>query len=422
MIASRYRDLALITGLAMIILLVFAAAGSAYTLRMLVEASCYAIIALGLTIQWGYAGLFNAGIMGFIALGGFMAMFISYPPREDFWASDMPEQLLGVIAILIAGIVLVFAATRLKRLGASRSLSGMVTLIVLGMAYMAFMNALDPVATQIERGPGFIGGLGLPVWLAWIMGGAVAGGVGYFIGRICLGLRADYLAIATLGTAEIIKALLKNADWLTRGTLTVSPLPWPVPGPGDIGFEAARASYLVITALMIVLIYILLQRAYSAPWGRMMRAIRDNEVSAASMGKDINKRRLEIFVFGCILMGIGGAALITFVGIFDPNGFLPLNHTFLIWVMVILGGAGNNLGAIFGALLVYVIWTMAEPATLFLFAIAETYGTAWFGWSPPDDLPSRALQMRVFVIGLTIALVLRFAPRGLMPEPVKRAD
>ena len=170
---------------------------------------------------------------------------------------------------------------------------------------------------------------------------------------------------------------------------------------------------------MVVIVYFLLQRAYYAPWGRMIRAIRDNELAAAAMGKDVNRRRLQIFTFGCILMGIGGAVLASFVSIFDPGGFAPLNHTFLIWVMVILGGAGNNRGAIFGALFVYVIWVMSEPMALFLFERAAQLGKNLFDWPIPSDLSSRALQMRVFVIGLTITLVLRFAPRGLMPEPVK---
>src|SRR5690606_12728156 len=223
------------------------------------------------------------------------------------------------------------------------------------------------------------------------------------------------------GIAEIVKAVLKNEEWLTRSVLTVSPLPWPVPGPHELGFVLSRAAYLSLTAIIIVLIYVLLERAWHAPWGRMMRAIRDNATAAEAMGKDVNARRLEIFVLGNAIIGLGGAALVSFAGIFDPQSFTPLNHTFLIWVMVILGGAGNNLGAIFGALFVYCIWVMSEPAALFLFDAAGNWGQEVFGWEP-SDLQSRALQMRVFVIGLTISLVLRFAPRGLIPEKVVRDE
>ncbi len=282
------------------------------------------------------------------------------------------------------------------------------------------MHNLQPVARGIESSAGFIGGLGLPVWLGWLAGGIVAGVLAWFVGHICLGLRSDYLAIATLGIAEIIKAILKNADWLTRGTLTVSPLPWPVATPGEIGFVASRALYLALMVVIIGLILWLLQRAYNAPWGRMIRAIRDNELSSAAMGKDVNGRRLEVFIFGSVLMGIGGAALITFNSIFDPSGFLPLHHTFLIWVMVILGGAGNNMGTLLGVVIVYIVWVVSEPATLLVFEVIRFIGLEWFDWQAPNDFDSRALQMRVFLIGLTITLVLRYAPRGLLPEKVQK--
>ncbi|WP_137392103.1 branched-chain amino acid ABC transporter permease [Rhodoligotrophos defluvii] len=421
-ISDTRRDLLLLALLLVLLVGVWRSLGLPFTVRMLVEASCYAILALGLTIQWGYAGLFNAGVMGFVALGGFLTVFLSFPRNDAFWDSSLPGELWHVLLVAAAGALLVGAASQITRLGAPKGLRTALTLVLLAVVYLVLMGELDPVASQIEAGPGWVGGLGLPVGLGWIGGGIVAGLVGYAIGRICLGLRSDYLAIATLGIAEIIKALLKNADWLTRGTLTVSPLPWPVPGAGQLGFVSARAAYLAVTASIIVVIYLLLQRAYYAPWGRMIRAIRDNEVAAAAMGKDVNQRRLQIFTLGCAIMGLGGAALASFVGIFDPGGFAPLNHTFLVWVMVIVGGSGNNRGAIFGALLVYIIWIMSEPAALFLFGLARDLGHEWFGWVAPADLDSRALQMRVFVIGLTITLVLRLAPKGLMPEPVRRSD
>ena len=414
------REILLFSGLAVLVALVFAWMGAAYGTRMLVEASCYAIIGLGLTIQWGYAGLFNVGVMGFIALAAFVSLFVTYPVNDAFWGSGLPGQLGQALAAVAVGAAAVYAASQTHRLGLPKKWRTLLTLIVLAIAYLWAQSIFDPATAQIERGAGWVGGLGLPVWLGWIAGGAAAGALGWAMGRITLGLRADYMAIATLGISEIVKAFLKNADWLTRGTLTVSPIPWPVPTPQELGFVASRAAYLSVTAVLILAIFVLLQRAWHSPWGRMMRAIRDNEVSAAAMGKDINRRRLEMFVLGNVIIGIGGAALITFTSIFDPSAFMPLNHTFLIWVMVILGGAGNNLGTVFGVVLVYIIWTMSEPAALFLFGQAAAWGHDLFGWQAPSDLPTRALQMRVFVIGLTITLVLRFAPNGLLPEkPVK---
>jgi branched-chain amino acid transport system permease protein len=412
------REFILFGLLGLFLAFIFTQMGTAFSLRMMIEASCYAIIALGLTIQWGYAGLFNIGIMGFIAVGGFLTMLISFPINEKFWNSEAPGDLAMIGLYILIGAAATWGASQLHRIGFPKKLKTFLTVFTFAISYLVVVSALDPVASSIESKAGFIGGLGLPVFAGWVVGAVGAGVIAYYIGRICLGLRSDYLAIATLGIAEIIKAVFKNVDWLTNGTLTVSPLPWPVPTPNDIGFVAARAGYLAVTTILVVVIFLLLQRAYHSPWGRMMRAIRDNEISSAAMGKDVNKRRLEIFVVGSVLMGLGGAALITSVRIFDPSGFLPLNHTFLIWVMVILGGSGNNLGAIFGAIFVYIIWVISEPTTIVLFEAMQTYGKLWFDWDAPSDLMSRALQMRVFVIGLTITLVLRFAPQGVIPEKV----
>ncbi|MCC5882265.1 MAG: branched-chain amino acid ABC transporter permease [Halomonas sp.] len=418
---SRFplREIILFGALLAVIVTIYMMMGTAYSTRMLVEASCYAILALGLTIQWGYAGQFNAGVMGFVALGGFSAMLFSVPVNDAFWGTELPGELGRVLLYGVAAALLVYGASKLDRIGVPKKLRSVIAIVLAVVLYMVVISMLRSVTGEIQSRAGFIGGFGLPAWTGWIVGGALAGAVGYFIGHICLGLRSDYLAIATLGIAEIIKAFLKNSDWLTRGTATVSPLPWPTPGPSELGFTLARALYLSVTAAMIAVIFFLLHRAYHAPWGRMIRAIRDNEVSASAMGKDINRRRLEIFVLGCILMGIGGGALASFNSLFDPNGYLPLNHTFLVLVMVILGGPGNNLGTIFGAVAVYIIWLMSEPLALFLMQGAVYIGEGWFGWQPPGNLDSRALQARVFVIGLLITLVLRFAPNGLLPEKVK---
>jgi len=410
------REGLLFGGVIVLFGLVFATLGPAYGTRMIAEALCYTVLALGLTAQWGYAGLFNVGILGFAASGAFMTVLLSFPLNEDFWSTDLPGQLGNALLRILGLVALTFAVSQCHRIGMPRRLRTILTTLAVLFTLVYTTSALDPITSEIETTAYFIGGFGLPVWIGWVGGGIVAGMLAWVVGKICLGLRSDYLAIATLGIAEIVKTFLKNADWLTRGTLTVSPIPWPVPTPDEIGFVASRASYASLVAIAIVLFYFLLQRAYHAPWGRMMRAIRDNEVAASSMGKDINRRRLEIFVFGSVLMGIGGAMLITFTRIFDPAGFIPLNHTFLIWVMVILGGSGNNRGAIFGALFVYIVWTLSEPMALLLFDYARIAGDALFGWQAPSDLDSRALQMRVFVIGLTITLVLRLAPQGVIPE------
>jgi len=400
-------------------IVVFASQGPVYSTRMFVEAGCYALIALGLNLQWGYAGLFNVGVMGLIAAGAATSMIATFPSNPLFWNSGGPGLLGWFLARLGLAILLIVFANMSDRIGFGPKARALAIAVAIAAAWILVTEGVNPMAAEIETKATWIGGFGLPVFVGWLLAAVVAGLISWFIAKVCLGLRADYLAIATIGFAQIIKTFLKNADWLTRGTLTVSPLPWPVVKPAEGEFLLARSLYLCLVAVLIIVIYLALQRAWNSPWGRMMRAIRDNEEAAAAMGKDVNRRRLEIFVIGSMLIGFGGAVLIHFTGVFDPAGFIDLNHTFLVWVMVILGGAGNNRGAIFGALLIYVIWTMSAPAATLLFDALRDYGKVWFDWDAPSDLDSRAFQMRVFVIGLTITLVLRLAPAGVLPETVK---
>ena len=425
LLSSPWRR-ALLFYVALVVLIIAVAIGSGvpYTTRLLVEAAAYSLIALGLNIQWGYGGLFNFGIMGFLMIGGACVTFISYPVNDKFWHSDGP-MLLGraaIAAIVAAAIILL--ARRAERIGIKGGWKNAVLVLAWFVGYIIFRSQMDPATSYIEQQAGWVGGLGLPVVLGWIFGGIVVAGVAWVVGRICLGLRTDYLAIATIGISEIIRALVKNMEWLTRGTLTVSPIRWPLPLPQDyqaMGIDTqtaliyARGGYFLLVAAIVAVVMLLLIRAYGGPWGRMMRAIRDNYIAAGSMGKNVTARQLEIFVLGSILMGIGGGILVSFTQINDPSSYQPINHTFLIWVMIIVGGAGNNWGALFGAVFIYIVWLLSEPLAQLLFGTISNWSSA-LGWGAIPDIESRSLQMRVFVLGLVISIALRYAPRGLIPE------
>ena len=404
--------------------------GAAFTVRLMVEAFAYALIAMGLNIQWGFGGLFNFGILGMLMVGGFAVTFVSYPLNFDFWASEAPLYVGRTMLAAAIGAVLIIFAHRVQRLGIIGKWRGTVIVLAWFIAYVIFRSQMDPTANYITSTSGWIGGLGLPVLLGWAFGGVLAGLIGYLVGKVSLGLRADYLAIATIGIAEILRAVIKNLEWLTRGTLTVSPIPWPVPYPTDFqasgasttaSFVLARGSFLALVLVVVLVALFLIHRAYQAPWGRMMRAIRDNYIAAGSMGKDVTGRQLEIFVFGSVLMGIGGAILVSFVGIYDPSSYQPINHTFLIWVMLIVGGAGNNFGALFGGVFIYVVWIISEPLAQALFTSLSGFSQD-MGWGAIPDIASRAVQMRVFVMGLIVTVALRFAPQGLLPEFISRKD
>jgi branched-chain amino acid transport system permease protein len=422
------RSLILFAGLFALFAVVGWVLGAANISLLLVQSFAYALIALGLNIQWGYGGLFNFGIMGFMMIGGFAVTFISFPINGAFWSSEGPFMLARAVLAFAAGMLLVVGARNSHRVGIKGGWKTALLVVAWAVAYMVYRSQIDPAAKYIETNAGWVGGLGLHPVFGWAFGGLLAAGIAYIVGRICLGLRTDYLAIATIGISEIIRALLKNMDWLTRGTLTVSPIPWPTPVPQDLqlqgisianSFIIARLGYLAIVLVILALIFFLVQRAYGGPWGRMMRAIRDNHIAAASMGKNVTRRQLEIFVLGSVLMGIGGAMLVSFQQIYDPGAYQPINHTFLIWVMVIVGGAGNNWGAVFGALLIYMTWMISDPVSQWLFNGISNWSTD-VGWGAIPEIQSRASQMRVLVLGVVITIALRYAPRGLIPEVVRR--
>ena len=393
-----------------------------------------AIMALGVNLQWGFAGLFNIGIMGFVALGGLAAVLVSMPPTNDAWAAGG----LGVLAGLALGAAtFVAAAMAMNRMAPGRNRTLLVIAILI-IGFFIFRAVLDPSVEAVEKvtpaATGYLGGLGLPILLAWPVGGLLAAGVAWIIGKTALGLRSDYLAIATLGIAEIILAVLKNEDWLSRGVKNVVGLPRPVPFEIDLQNDAGfvdraagmgldpviastlyvKLAYAGLFAFVLVVLLWMAQRALQSPWGRMMRAIRDNETAAEAMGKDVTARHLQIFILGSAICGIAGAMMTTLDGQLTPGTYQPLRFTFLIWVMVIVGGSGNNFGAVLGGFLIWFLWVQVEPMGLWFIQLVTS------GMSEGNALKAHLIEsaahMRLLTMGLILLLVLRFSPRGLIPE------
>ncbi|MHA7868254.1 MAG: branched-chain amino acid ABC transporter permease [Salipiger thiooxidans] len=392
-----------------------------------------AIMALGVNLQWGLAGLFNVGVMGFVALGGLAVVLTSVAPVPEAWAAGGWR----IIAALALGLVaIVLSVVAWKRLPRGRR--GLAVAVIAVGGFFLYRAVLDPGVDAVEAvnpaATGFLGGLGLPVLLAWPVGGLLAAGVAWVIGKTALGLRSDYLAIATLGIAEIIIAVMKNEDWLARGVKNVIGLPRPVPyevdlqaspsfveTAGSLGLDATTAStlyvklgYSVLFTVVLVVLLVLAQLALNSPWGRMMRAIRDNEEAAEAMGKDVTARHLQIFILGSALCGIAGAMMTTLDGQLTPSSYQPLRYTFLVWVMVIVGGSGNNLGAVLGGFLIWFLWVQVEPIGQWVMGVV-TSGMA-DGSAIKAHLLDSVQHMRLLTMGVILLLVLRFAPRGLLPE------
>jgi branched-chain amino acid transport system permease protein len=312
----------------------------------------------------------------------------------------------------------------------------MIAVLVAGMViYRAIiMPAIKAVEAVNPATEGYLGGLGLPILLSWPVGGLLAAAAAWVIGKTALGLRSDYLAIATLGISEILIAVIKNEDWLSRGVKNAIGIPRPVPYEIDLqndpafveraagfGLDPTIASTLYVKllyaglfAVVLVVLVWLSQRALNSPWGRMMRAIRDNETAARAMGKNVTARHLQVFVLGSAVCGIAGAMMTTLDSQLTPASYQPLRFTFLIWVMVIVGGSGNNLGSILGGFLIWFLWVQVEPIGFWVMEIVTA--------PMAEDSAIRAhlldsvAQMRLLTMGIFLLVMLRFNPRGLIPE------
>jgi len=413
-----------------------------------------AVMTMGANIQWGYAGLINFGIMGYTALGGLAAVLVSVPPVREAWQVGGLSMLLClcIIVLIVFGVRYVlkhFQKSKRKNIYiALIIIAGLIILRVVSGPAIHSIEAVEPAKT------GFLGGLGLPIVFSWIVGAFFAGGLAYIVGKVALGLRADYLAIATLLISEIVIAIIKHEDWLARGVKNVIGLKRPVPyevnlqseqwfidfvakwnsGALDLISNAAdkqAALYQMViegssvfvklcySGLFIIVVSILLivtQKALYSPWGRMMRAIRDNEEAANAMGKNVVKQHLLIFILGSAIVGIAGAMMVTHDGLFTPGSYRPMRYTFLIWVMVIVGGSGNNFGAILGGFAVWFLWIEAAPIALFLInlftsGLAETNA---FKVHLVESVP----YFRFLMMGVGLLLIMRYKPKGILPEKI----
>jgi len=299
---------------------------ASYGIFFLTFTGVYAILALGLNMQWGYTGMLNIGVGGFYAVGAYVSAILTAPESADH-----------------------------------------------------------------------VGGFELP-FLVGVAGGVIfAGLVAFLIGLITLNLRTDYLAIATIGISEIIRLFLKTEEWLTNGVRGIAGIPRPLE---QVVAGADELLYMVLVVGFVLLVYFASERSYRSPWGRVLRGIRENETATRAAGKNVLSFRLQAFVIGSMAMGLAGAIYAHFVQFISPEAFKPEFATFIVWVMLIAGGSGNNRGAILGAVVIWVVWSGTEFLTGML----------------PDDWATRAGALRVLFIGVLLQVILISRPQGLLPE------
>ena len=243
-----------------------------------------------------------------------------------------------------------------------------------------------------------LGGFGLPVVVGLLGAAVLAGLTGWAVARICVRLKSDYLAMASIGIAEILRLVIVNESWLTNGSLGISGVPRPL--DGVFQGRSADIFYMAFVWLIVLLGYVVSERLRDSPWGLSLRAIRDNEVSAAAAGKNVEKFRVQTFVMGCAIMGVAGGLAAHYFRFLSPSATDPLMVTFLVWVMLMAGGSGNNRGAIAGALGIWALWSMTEILTNRL---------------PPEWI-TRSSYIRMLLVGLILQVVLQKFRAGIIPE------
>ena len=286
------------------------------------------VAALGLNLQWGSTGLFNAGVVGFYGVGGYTLAILTAPAHS-----------------------------------------------------------------------GLVGNFGLP-WLIGVIGAMAASAlIAAIVGIATVRLRGDYLAIATFGVAVVLQLLALNWESLTGGSLGLTSVPRPMAALFERPLSY-NLFFLGLCLLSTAMIYLALERIVRSPWGRVLKAVREDEVAAIALGKDARLFRLQAFVLGSTVIGLAGALYVSFIGFVSPFDFVPI-VTFQIWTMLIIGGSGNSKGALLGALIVWGTWSAS--GTVISLVV-------------PANLQTQGGAIQSILIGAILVLTLLFKPRGLIGE------
>lgn len=298
----------------------------AYAAFFLTTALIFAMITLGLNLQWGLTGLFNVGLAGFVAIGAYTSAILTTP--DD---------------------------------------------------------------------PARMGGFDMPIIIGWLAAMLMAGAVAAVVGAATLRLKSDYLAITTFGVAVVVQLVALNAEGLTGGPFGMGFIPRPMGSLAEqpLAFNLANLAF---ACGITLLLYLALEHLAQSPWGRVLKALREDEKAAAALGKSVRFFRIQAFAVGGAIMGLAGAVQAHFIGFIAPENYLP-TLTFQIWTMLIVGGSGSNRGAVLGALIVWGIW--AGSGTLVSALV-------------PADYQARAAALQIVAIGVMLCVILLVRPSGLL--------
>ena len=266
---------------------------------------------------------------------------------------------------------------------------GMTGMVNFGIAGFYATGAYTSGLLTTDAGWPFLAGFFAAGLLSMVFGVGLA--------LLSMRLRDDFLAIVSLGFAELVRLFILNEDWLTHGPRG---LPIEVrPMAGYFDREGYALFYLGLVAVVILIVFLINEHIRKSPYGRVMKAIREDDLVAQTLGKDVRRTRIQIFALGAFFMGLAGSLNAHYIQNISPDAFTPIIAIF-IWMCVITGGAGNNKGLLIGAGLVMLLLE----------------GTRFLGdiFSFLDAEKSSAI--RIIIISVLLILVIRFRPEGIMPE------
>lgn len=305
-----------------------------YIVTLATFAAIYGVLAMGLNIQWGYTGILNFMYIAFVAVGGYVSSLLVLPPAQP---------------------------------------------AVMGEFYVL--------------------GLNWPFIPALLAGGVAASALALIVGLLSLNrLRSDYFAIVTVAIGLVLWTVAGNDTPLVNGWDGISGIPQPFFNTLNVDINTYGFFFLGLCIIVLILVYIFCERVYYSPFGRALRTVREDELVAQELGKNVFALRLKAFVLGAFIAGVGGGLLVTYVDAFNPSAWTS-GETFFIWAALLLGGSANNRGAMLGALLVPVLFS---EATRFL----PTFSSS----------PQLIDAIRYIAIGVLLILTVAFRPQGLIAE------
>ncbi|MDF3153637.1 branched-chain amino acid ABC transporter permease [Mesorhizobium sp. XAP10] len=280
---------------------------------------------------------------------------------------------------------------------------GLTGLFNVGLAGFVAIGAYTSALLTTPDDAARLGGLGLPIVVGWA-GAMVVGGIAAALtGMATLRLRSDYLAITTFGVAVVVQLVALNAQKLTGGPFGIGFIPRPFGSLAETPLLFNLSNLAVVAAVTLVA-YFALEHLSRSPWGRVLKALREDERAAISLGKSARFYRVQAFAVGGAIMALAGALQAHFTGFIAPDNYLPI-LTFQVWVMLIVGGSGSNLGAVVGSILVWAIWAGSGTLTSILF---------------PPEQQARAAALQIAAIGVMLCIILLVRPNGLFGDRPRR--